>query len=137
MPLLASGNVPNYEMKYDMERVIYATVWTCMSDNTVVWNTSAQSLYVDCGTWYYAAGGILKRLTYLCIVELCLHVQRLQNLIENRLQTERCSFLTLHLHSGEKVFPCKKCEMGRGEIWGIGLQLVHKLRAEDRKTPDP
>lgn len=118
-----------------------------MSDNTVVWNTSAQSLYVDNGTLYYAAGGILERLTYLCIVELCLHIQRLQNLIENRLQTERCSFLTMHLHSAEKNISMQKCEVdlrdntgltenvARGK--GIELQLVRKLRAEDRKTPDP
>lgn len=108
---------------------------------------SAQSLYVDSSTLYYAAAGILEWLTYLCIVELCLHIQWLQNLIENRLQTERCRFLTLHLHSAEKKISKQKCEVdlrdntGLPENYakgtGIGLQLVHKLRAEDRKTPDP
>lgn len=40
---------------------------------------------------------------YLCIIELCLHIQRLQNLVENGLQTEQCGFLTLWVHSADKV----------------------------------
>lgn len=49
-------------------------------------------------------GGDLTN-THLCVVELCLHVQRLQNLIENRLQAEGCGFLTLHVCLAVKEWP--------------------------------
>lgn len=98
-------------MKHDMKHV-YATV--SMSYNILLFaerrGESAQSRYVDSGTLLYhaAAAAIKKSLTYLCIVELCLHIQRLQHLIENRLQAERWRFLTLYLHLAElKIFPCE------------------------------
>lgn len=61
--------------------------------NDVARNTSARSVYADGDV--YDAAATWERLSYLCVVELGLHIQRLQNLIENRLQTERCRLLTL------------------------------------------
>lgn len=52
--------------------------------------------------------------TYLCVVELRLHVQWLQNLIEKRLQTEHCSFLTLNIHLAEKKESNWKTENSSG-----------------------
>lgn len=44
--------------------------------------------------------------THLCVVELCLHVQRLQNLIKNRLQTETLPFSHTACLFSRKEWPC-------------------------------
>ena len=92
-------------MKHDMKHGVYAKVRTCMWGDTVLlfaeWNGGKYecSQSVCMTLLFYAGASFWEQLTYLCIVELCLHIQRLQNLIENRLQTESWSFLTLYVHS--------------------------------------
>lgn len=72
--------------------------------------------------------------THLCIVELCLHIQWLQNLIENGLQTECCSFLTLCIHFIQKNNSLIKIQTERnltkatGLTKYVSLKLHHKLQ---------
>lgn len=84
---------------------IYSSVRTCMSYHTVLLFAERPDFLL-----IYAGAGVREWHSYLCIVELRLHVQWLQNLIKKGLQTERCSFLTLNIHLAEK-----KCI--RLEIW--------------------
>jgi len=68
--------------------------------------------------------------TYLCIVELCLHVQRLQNLIENRLKTECWGFLTVLLHSAKK----KRRIPTTGKRLHLFLQYVQRTGRHQTRT---
>lgn len=63
---------------------------------------------------------------HLGVVELCLHVQRLQNLVENRVQTEGCRSLALRLHRHRRRVrldiarkkPERRPKGGREPRWG-------------------
>lgn len=50
-----------------------------------------------------------EELIYLCVVELRLHIQRLQNLIKNRLQAEHRSFLIRYRHRAENNISMQYC----------------------------
>lgn len=127
LALLASGHVPNYEN--EMKRVIHLQY----SKNLHVVPYSSSICRPAWLLLIYAGAVMRPSHTYLCVVELRLHVQWLQNLIEKRLQTESWSFLTLDIHLSEKKMETVPVFL----IMLPRLKCLHKLSAGDHKAPNP